>query len=153
MNFRHTNESILSAVAKSKSWAGVCRNLGIRAATGGQSHIKKRAVAAGANFSHFTGQGWNKGGGYVKTKPLTYYLQKNGPFIKSNDLKRKLFNDGVKDRTCELCFGSTWMGKPIPLELDHIDGDHDNNLLINLRIICPNCHAQTDTYCGKNIGY
>ena len=44
------------------------------------------------------------------------------------------------------------MGKPIPLELDHIDGNHYNNELINVRIVCPNCHAQTETNSGKNVG-
>lgn len=43
------------------------------------------------------------------------------------------------------------MGEPIPLQLDHIDGNHTNNKLENLQILCPNCHAKTPTYCGKNI--
>ncbi len=43
-------------------------------------------------------------------------------------------------------------GRPIPLELDHINGRRDDNRLDNLRILCPNCHAQTETYRGKNIG-
>lgn len=47
---------------------------------------------------------------------------------------------------------SEWMGKPIPLELHHKDGNHYNNDLSNLEILCPNCHAQTDNYRGKNIG-
>jgi 5-methylcytosine-specific restriction endonuclease McrA len=45
-----------------------------------------------------------------------------------------------------------WCGKPVPLELDHIDGDPENNVRENLRLICPNCHAQTPTYKGKNVG-
>jgi len=45
-----------------------------------------------------------------------------------------------------------WMKKQIPLEIDHIDGHCTNNERSNLRLICPNCHAQTDTYKGKNIG-
>lgn len=53
---------------------------------------------------------------------------------------------------CEVCKNTKWMGIDIPLELDHIDGDHRNNSKSNLRIICPNCHAQTPTYKGKNKG-
>lgn len=53
---------------------------------------------------------------------------------------------------CEVCKLSEWMSKPIPIEIDHIDGNPENNARENLRLICPNCHAQTDTYKGKNIG-
>ena len=53
---------------------------------------------------------------------------------------------------CEVCGLSEWMGKPIPIELDHVDGDADNNSAENLRLICPNCHAQTETYKGANAG-
>ena len=52
---------------------------------------------------------------------------------------------------CSVCQLSEWNGKPIPLEIDHIDGCHSNNSYENLRAICPNCHAQTDTYKGKNM--
>jgi hypothetical protein len=44
------------------------------------------------------------------------------------------------------------MGQPTPIELDHIDGDPNNNDETNLCLICPNCHAQTPTYKGKNAG-
>lgn len=53
---------------------------------------------------------------------------------------------------CEVCGIIEWMGKPITVELDHIDGDADNNSAENLRLICPNCHSQTDTYKGANAG-
>jgi hypothetical protein len=58
----------------------------------------------------------------------------------------------LKPHQCEVCGVSEWNGKPVPLEVDHIDGDHKNNTLDNLRRICPNCHAQTDTYKSKNRG-
>jgi 5-methylcytosine-specific restriction endonuclease McrA len=51
---------------------------------------------------------------------------------------------------CSCCSGTEWLGKPMPLELDHINGDNANNSLDNLRLLCPNCHAQTPTYRGKN---
>lgn len=53
---------------------------------------------------------------------------------------------------CQVCENTEWMGKPIPIEIDHIDGNPENNERANLRLICPNCHAQTDTYKGRNIG-
>jgi 5-methylcytosine-specific restriction endonuclease McrA len=53
---------------------------------------------------------------------------------------------------CQICNLSEWMGQQIPIQIDHIDGDPDNNTRENLRLLCPNCHAQTDTYAGKNVG-
>lgn len=53
---------------------------------------------------------------------------------------------------CSVCKISSWMNKPIVFELDHIDGNFENNKNHNLRIICPNCHSQTDTYKNKNRG-
>jgi protein-arginine kinase activator protein McsA len=57
-----------------------------------------------------------------------------------------------RGRSCFICDRSYWNDEEIPIELDHIDGDHTNNELENLRLVCPNCHAQTDTYKGANFG-
>ena len=67
-------------------------------------------------------------------------------------LRQRLIKEGLKLHQCESCLCETWMGQPIPLELDHINGDRWDSRLENLRLLCPNCHAQTDTYRGRNIG-
>ena len=63
----------------------------------------------------------------------------------TNRLKRRLLVAGLKEAACEVCKGTTWNGLPMPLELDHINGRRSDNRIENLRILCPNCHAQTPT--------
>ena len=65
-------------------------------------------------------------------------------------LAKKLLKEGIKKHMCECCLNTTWNGLPIPLEVHHKDGDNTNNKLENLQLLCPNCHALTDTYRGKN---
>lgn len=144
MNFKYTNEVIATAVAESKSWARVARILtgSDKVRTGHQTHFKRRAVKAEIDFSHFTGQGWNKGGRAINARPLQAYLVMNGPMIKSNDLKLKLIRAGIKKHQCEECRKIKWRGTKIPIELHHINGKPHDNRLVNLKIDCPNCHAQ-----------
>jgi hypothetical protein len=68
------------------------------------------------------------------------------------DKGRKLYLIEEYGHRCSVCNNTTWMGKPISLELDHLDGNHTNNDKKNVRLICPNCHAQTGNYKGKNRG-
>lgn len=76
----------------------------------------------------------------------------SGSTEKSSELKRRLIAEGLKSARCEQCDRDEWQGGPIPLELDHINGRNTDNRIENLRILCPNCHAQTQTYRGRNIG-
>lgn len=67
--------------------------------------------------------------------------------------KETLFRIGLKYRFCEECgVGEEWNGSPLMLQLEHVDGDRTHNRIENLKILCPNCHSQTPTYAGRNIG-
>ena len=65
-------------------------------------------------------------------------------------LKRFLL--AKRGHQCEVCKNTEWQDQPIPLDMDHINGNSTNNDMTNLRLICPNCHAQTPTYKNKNKG-
>ena len=81
---------------------------------------------------------------------LEEYLEKSQD-IQSNKVRIKLLNEGLKEHKCECCGLTTWLNKPIPLELHHKDGNRYNNVLENFELLCPNCHAFTDSYRGKNV--
>ena len=66
-------------------------------------------------------------------------------------LRKKLIEDGIKEKKCEMCGNSEWMGLPITLELHHIDGDRYNNIFKNLQILCPNCHSLTPNHSKKKL--
>lgn len=94
------------------------------------------------------------GKGCAKNRPLTYqtlddYLA-NSPSINSNKVRKRLLKEGYKKHQCEHCGLSTWDDKPIPLELHHINGNRYDNRIENFQLLCPNCHALTDSYRGKN---
>lgn len=88
------------------------------------------------------------------TLPLEDILNNNieKPYS-SAKLLRRLVKEGYKDYKCEICGLNEWQNKPITLQLNHINGDHFDNQLDNLQILCPNCHSQTDNFAGKNINY
>lgn len=78
-------------------------------------------------------------------KPIEYYLQENLE-CDSKSLKKRLIDEGLKENKCERCGITEWMGEPITFQLDHINGNHSDNRLENLQILCPNCHSQTATW-------
>jgi len=94
-----------------------------------------------------SGKGFSKESN--KYVPLMEYLKISAD-IQSNKVRMKLLKEGYKEPRCESCGLTTWMNKPIPLELHHIDGNHHNNTLDNFQLLCPNCHAQTDSWRGRN---
>ena len=154
MKNKVTDKEFIEIVRNSLSIAEVIRKCNGVPAGGNYRSIKKRIAQLNLDTSHFTGQGWNVGERFkspVKAKPLVEILTENS-FYQSYKLAKRLLKEGIKERKCECCGSTTWLDKDIPLELHHINGDNTDNRLENLQLLCPNCHAMTDNYRGKNKG-
>jgi hypothetical protein len=137
-------EEILGWIAEDRSKAEIAKLLCCRVGT-----LQNALSRMGIEYNGNKGSRGRKSD--KKYKSAEVYMT-GDTYISSHRLKLKLIRDGVKEHRCEVCGTTEWMGNPVPVELDHIDGNRYNNDLSNLRIICPNCHAQTDTYSGKNVG-
>lgn len=148
---RWTDEDVAAAVAGAVSAAGVLRALGTPQSGSAQAKLNEMIATLGLSTAHWTGQGWAAGRRFGRSEPLEQLLVR-GRFLTTDRLRRRLLGEGVLPHTCSCCGRNQWQGLPIPLELDHINGDRSDNRLENLRLLCPNCHAQTDTYRGRNIG-
>jgi len=116
------------------------------------SSFKRKAVSLGVYKTNQGGQGIAKNRSSNKI-PLQEILSGLHPQYHTYKLKHRLYEEGILEPICISCgLGSVWNGSHIEHHLDHINGDSSDHTLNNLRILCPNCHSQTDTYTGKNKG-
>ncbi len=134
---------IESWIAENKSKAFISKELNCKQETLNK-YLKKMGIAYDGNQS---GKGISKVNSDKWT--LEEYLMKSSD-IQTNKVRKKILEEGIKPYKCEYCGNSEWMGQPIPLELHHKDGNHNHNELSNYELLCPNCHAFTDSYRGKN---
>lgn len=147
---KYTEEELRNAVKSSKSIRQALKRLGVADFGGNYATFHKAVVHFNLDISHFgESQGWSKGKKLGPKKKISEYLSNQVP-IQSNKLRIKLLDAGIFDSKCSRCNLSIWMDNPIPLELDHINGDNQDNSISNLRMLCPNCHALTLTYRGRN---
>ncbi|MFI0716179.1 HNH endonuclease [Streptomyces inhibens] len=144
---RHTKATLRELAACSHSIAEVVRRLGISPVGGNQTHIGRRIAELGIDTSHFTAA--------PRRRPSIaagHRLVLGSPAdgrIGGERLRKELLRQGVSER-CAMCrTGAVWRGKPLRLEVDHRNGDWWDNRPDNLRLLCPNCHAVTDTYRGR----
>ena len=86
-----------------------------------------------------------------KARDLEDYFSNKYP-MQSDKLKRRIIREAIFPRECASCKSIEWKGSVVPLELNHINGDHGNNAKSNLELICPNCHALTPHYRVKKPG-
>lgn len=141
-----SDEQIKEAALTSLSGAAAAVKLGIKYDT-----FRVHAKRLGVFFTNQSGKGISKSKKDGLDKfPLQEIFDGKHPQYQSNKLRKRMFSEKIKQERCECCGASSWLGKKLSLELDHIDGNRYNHKLENLRILCPNCHSQTETYCGKN---
>lgn len=140
---KFTRQEIEVFVQESLSYASLAEKLGYNNRNGSYLMTMKSMVEElKLDISHFTGQGWN-------ANNFDYGRFRNGISIRSSQAVDALIF--LRGHRCEQCGQDKWFDKPIPLEVHHEDGVSLNNEIDNLKLLCPNCHALTDNYRGKNI--
>ena len=142
---KFSKEEIEQFVKDSRSYAELARKIGYDdTSKNGSAYrtVHQMIDELKLDISHFTGQGWNKDN-------FDYSRFKYGKKIKTANALNAITS--LRGHKCESCGLGKWKDKPIPLEVHHIDGNELNSELSNLQILCPNCHALTDNYKGKNI--
>ncbi|MEW1657190.1 HNH endonuclease signature motif containing protein [Streptomyces sp. NPDC093707] len=146
-----TREALQSAVSSSTNMCEVLRRLGLEVVGGHHTHISRRIKAYGIDTSHFApptrrGKPWRPRTpeGLLVEQPAAQARR-----IPSDRLKWAMTASGAPERCAGCGTAAVWRGRPLPLEVDHIDGNWRDNRIENLRFLCPNCHSTTDNYRGR----
>jgi hypothetical protein len=131
----YSDEDIIEAVKTSSSLAQVLKKLDLIVAGGNYTNIKKLIAQLDLDTSHFTGKAW---------MPKGYHVKTFDGLVKPTSIKTRLLQE--REHRCECCGLKEWLSQPITLELEHINGNRQDNDRDNLKLLCPNCHSQTPTW-------
>ena len=146
---KFTEQQLKEAIANSLSIRETLEKLNIKAAGGNYQTIQKAILFFNIDTSHLLGRASNRNKVFGPKRDIQDYLS-NNQTIQSYKLKNRLIKEKLLIHKCNSCNNTEWLNKPIALELHHKDGNHLNNNLDNLELLCPNCHAFTDNYRAKN---
>ena len=153
---KYTKEWLEELCKESYSYAEVLKKAGRKQGGGAQATLKQKINEFNIDVSHFTGQKWTLKPSWEPQTGLRekYSLEdifKKNSFISQKVLRGYIERHNLLEYRCQNCgCDGSWMDGEIALELHHIDGDTTNNELSNLQYLCPNCHALTKNYRGKN---
>lgn len=150
---KYGKDYIQNLINESTSIREVLLKLGLKGEGGNHTKFSQYIKENNFDTSTLVGRALkkysNKG---IPKKTLSENLVENGS-RNSQKIKIRLVREGVKKWECEKCGISEWNDMPIMLELHHINGNHFDNRLENLLLLCPNCHSQTSNFRGKNLQY
>lgn len=146
-----TDEQLIEAVKTSYTKQEVGRKLGLTTYGANSRTIKKHIERLNLDTSHF----WNRNEQLKEArknqKTMTLEEMFSINTVDRKHIKNTIIENKMLPYECSNCKINSWDGKPLSLHLDHINGASNDNRLENLRFLCPNCHSQTDTYCGKQL--
>lgn len=149
MRRSYTDKQLIDAVATSTTRSGILAKLGLNPGGGNYNILNVHIARLGLSTDHILGRSnprpLEKRGGHKK--PYLEILIRNSSYSNTVALKKRLIADGLLIQQCYECCLTEWRDKQITLHLDHINGDRQDNRFENLRLLCPNCHSQTPTYC------
>lgn len=143
-------DKLRDAVHRSISIAGVLKKLELSISTGNYRLFKRYVKKHNIDCSHFLGQSSSRGVPNNRAYTLDTILVENSEYTAIARLKKRLVQENLLQYKCAICGIFAWQDKPICLQLDHINGICNDHRLINLRLLCPNCHSQTNTFAGRN---
>jgi len=150
-----SDEQLIVAVQENCTLAGVARALGLAIGGYNLKYVKKHITRLCLDTNHFKGRTYPRGKNPTSFCTLTtkeQLIAGTAGYKTSTSLKKRLLKEELLHDVCYECgIPSTWNGKRLVLQLDHVNGLRSDNRLENLRLLCPNCHSQTSTFCGKNI--
>lgn len=152
-HYKVSDEEFTKIVQESFSIRECLRKQDSKPYGGNYFTFHQRVKRLNLSTDHFTGQAHLRGKNHnwVREVSVENAFVENGT-MSSVNLKKKILKYKLKDCVCEICGIENWLNKPLSLHLDHANGINTDNRLENLRFLCPNCHSQTDTYCGKSKG-
>lgn len=155
----YTKEWLEELCKDSYSIAEVLRKANRKITGGNREMVMNKIKQYQIDISHFKGAGWSKNltketDSRIKSREkyqLSDVFCENSP-VTQKVLRGYVEHHKVIEYKCQLCgCAGEWLNTTIALELDHINGINTDNRIENLRYLCPNCHATTETYRGKNI--
>jgi len=144
---RWKDEEMIELIAGSTTISDVLRGIGLSVRPGNYDTVRSFIREHGLDISHMTGKSSGRGGNRIDMEDVFVV----GSRIGRGTVKKLIETHSLLGDVCAICGqDKTWNGKPLVFVLDHINGVNNDNRLENLRMLCPNCNSQQDTFCRKN---